>query len=86
MENKKVNGRRATREWIIQFLFQMDFNPEPMDTALIDFWEERNPPAREKQYAEEIIKGVVQHKEELDDRLSQYAKALGFGANGGGGS
>ena len=75
MEKKnKANGRRATREWIIQFLFQLDFNPEPIDIALKDFWDEREPNDREKQYAEEIIKGVVQRKDELDDRLSQYAK------------
>ena len=74
MEKKKISGRRETREWIIQFLFQLDFNPEPIDSALKDFWEEKDPKEREKTYAEEIIKGVVQHKDELDDRLSQYAK------------
>jgi N utilization substance protein B len=74
MQKKKVSGRRETREWIIQFLFQLDFNPEPIDIALKDFWAEKNPSEREKNYAEEIIKGVVQHKDELDDRLSQYAK------------
>jgi N utilization substance protein B len=75
MEKKnKANGRRATREWIVQFLFQLDFNPEPIDIALKDFWEEKEPSKREKTYAEEIIKGVVQRKDELDDRLSQYAK------------
>jgi N utilization substance protein B len=74
MEKKKVNGRRETREWIVQFLFQLDFNPEPIDIALKDFWEEKNPSEREKNYAEEIIKGVAQRKDELDDRLSQYAK------------
>jgi N utilization substance protein B len=71
---KKVSGRRETREWIIQFLFQLDFNPEPVDIALRDFWEGKEPVEREKKYAEEIIKGVVQHKDELDGRLSQYAK------------
>jgi N utilization substance protein B len=73
MEKKKVNGRRETREWIVQFLFQLDFNPEPIDIALQDFWEERTPSEREKTYAEEIIKGVVQHKAELDAKLSEYA-------------
>ena len=73
MQNKKVNGRRETREWIVQFLFQLDFNPEPIDIALQDFWEEKTPNAREKTYAEEIIKGVVQRKAELDEKLSQYA-------------
>ena len=74
MQNKKVNGRRETREWIIQFLFQLDFNATPIDVALKDFWEGKEPSEREKTYAEEIIKGVVQRKDELDDRLSQYAK------------
>ncbi len=74
MEKKKINGRRATREWIIQFLFQLDFNATPIDIALKDFWEGKEPIDREKNYAEEIIKGVVQRKDELDDRLSQYAK------------
>ncbi len=74
MEKKKINGRRQTREWIIQFLFQLDFNPEPIDSALKDFWNEKDPIEREKTYAVEIIKGVVQRKDELDDRLSQYAK------------
>jgi transcription antitermination protein NusB len=73
MQKKKVNGRRETREWIVQFLFQLDFNPEPIDIALQDFWEEKTPIAREKTYAEEIIKGVVQRKDELDEKLSQYA-------------
>lgn len=74
MEKKKPNSRRETREWVMQFLFQLDFNPEPIDIALKDFWEEKEPSEREKTYAEEIIKGVVQRKDELDDRLSQYAK------------
>lgn len=74
MQKKKINGRRQTREWIIQFLFQLDFNATPIDVALKDFWEGKEPSDHEKTYAEEIIKGVVQHKDELDDRLSQYAK------------
>ena len=73
MQKKKVNGRRETREWIVQFLFQLDFNPEPIDIALTDFWEVKTPKDREKTYAEEIIKGVVQRKDELDEKLSQYA-------------
>ena len=74
MEKKNVNGRRQTREWIIQFLFQLDFNPEPLDVSLKDFWDEKEPKEREKTYAEEIIKGVVQRKDELDDRLARYVK------------
>lgn len=74
MAEQRQNGRRQTREWVMQFLFQLDFNPEPIDIALQDFWEDKNPAERELRYAEEIIKGVVQHKDELDAKLSEYAK------------
>jgi len=74
MGKKKVSGRRQTREWIFQFLFQLDFNPEIPDVALADFWKDKNLVEREKQYAEEIIKGVMQHRDELDERISRYAK------------
>ena len=43
MQSDKVTGRRQTREWMIQFLFQMDFNPEQLTQALADFWEEKAP-------------------------------------------
>ena len=48
MQKKKINGRRETREWIIQFLFQLDFNATPIDVALKDFWEDKEPIEREK--------------------------------------
>jgi len=71
---KKITGRRRTREWIIQFLFQTDFNPEDLDVALKDFWADKEISERERQYAEEIIRGVIQHRDELDDILSRYAR------------
>ncbi len=78
MNSKDISGRRETREWIVQFLFQLDFNPWPIDQALADFWEGKKTSEREKTYAEEVIKGVVQHKAEMDERLSRYTTQWSF--------
>ena len=74
MKNLRVKGRRQTREWIIQFLFQQDFNPEPIEEALILFWDSKTLAESERLFAERVIKGVISHKSDLDEKLSQYAK------------
>ena len=74
MKQSSLQGRRQTREWIIQFLFQQDFNPEPIPLALSYFWEDKSPVERERLFAEQMIRGVIEHQRALDDTLSNYAK------------
>ena len=60
MDNKKkVNGRRQTREWLIQFLFQLDFNPEPVDIALpftVGLWDTTEPVQIELVEGENVLR------------------------------
>ena len=72
--NNGIQGRRKTREKIIQFLFQVDFNPEPLEQALKDFWFENKLSKNELNFAENIIKGVIEKKDHLDDKISNYTK------------
>ena len=72
--NNGIQGRRKTREKIIQFLFQVDFNPEPLEQALKDFWFENKLSKKELNFAENIIKGVIEKKDHLDDKISNYTK------------
>ena len=46
--SKKITGRRQAREWVVQFLFQTEFNPEEVDEALDVFWstDEKKPLAK----------------------------------------
>ena len=74
MKQSSLQGRRQTREWIIQFLFQQDFNPEPIPQALSYFWEDKSPVERERLFAEQMIQGVIEHQQALDKTLSNYAK------------
>lgn len=71
---KKVTGRRQAREWVVQFLFQTEFNPEELDQALNDFWndEEKKPLDRDRNYVNEVIHGVIEQQTKIDRTLKRY--------------
>ena len=69
-----MGDRRSGREWAVQFLFQFDFNPEDDDAAFAEFWREREPSEKARQFAEQLVRGVLAHREEIDGRLQEYAE------------
>lgn len=71
MKNSVV-GRRKTRELVVQFLFQNEFNPLPVNEALLHFWEENKVTKREKIFAEKLINGVLDDKDYLDKTIAIY--------------
>ena len=70
----KVTGRRQAREWAVQFLFQTEFNPGDLDSALNDFWndEEKKPQERDRTYVNEVVRGVLEKQREIDRTISKY--------------
>jgi N utilization substance protein B len=71
---KKITGRRQAREWVVQFLFQTEFNPEELDQALDDFWndEEKKPLDRDRNYVNEVIRGVIEQQMKIDRTIKRY--------------
>ncbi|MFC1461103.1 transcription antitermination factor NusB [Verrucomicrobiota bacterium] len=65
--------RRNARERAVQFLFQMDFNPDDLDSALSGFWKEKKTNAKARQFAEELIRGVLEHLKSIDSKIQGYA-------------
>ncbi|MBI9020921.1 MAG: transcription antitermination factor NusB [Verrucomicrobia bacterium] len=70
----KVTGRRLAREWIVQFLFQTEFNPGNLDEALAEFFddEEKKPLERDRVYVDEVIRGVIDNQLKIDRTLKKY--------------
>lgn len=68
-----MSGRHEGRTLAVQFLFQRDFNADALDTALVDFWNERKAGARVRAFTEELVRGVEAHREDIDGKLQQYA-------------
>lgn len=71
---KKITGRRQAREWVVQFLFQTEFNPEELDRALDDFWNdaEKTPLDRDRNYVNEVIRGVIDEQVKIDRTIKRY--------------
>ncbi|NCC50867.1 MAG: transcription antitermination factor NusB [Spartobacteria bacterium] len=69
-----MGARHDAREWAVQFLFQREFNTYEMEKALEDFWAERKASESMRKFAEKLIWGVEQHKDEIDKQLKVYAE------------
>lgn len=65
--------RHHARELAVQFLFQRDFNPDELEPALEAFWDQQQVHEESRPFCEEIIRGVEEHRDDIDDQLAQYA-------------
>lgn len=72
----KVTGRRQAREWAVQLLFQTEFNPDNLDQALTDFWndDEKKPSERDQTYVHEVVHGVIGKRRDIDRTISKYTQ------------
>ena len=67
-----MGTRRESREAAVQFLYQHDVNKRPVAELLVEFWSLRKAPnadpapPKTRKFAEELIRGVMTHIEEID--------------------
>ncbi len=67
--------RRTAREVVLQSLFQIDFSGCSKEQALEASLLARKEPNAEKarEYAKDVLKGVLEHLPEIDEKMGQYA-------------
>jgi N utilization substance protein B len=65
--NPKV--KRLARERAVQFLFGLEFTQYDWAAALDGFWEENNARPTVRQYADRLIQGVCDAREDLDAEI-----------------
>ena len=74
-----MGKRREGREAAVQFLYQLDLNPEKPDSLLPQFWQLRTGPgnaavpAKTRAFTEALIRGVTTHSSAIDERIRQCA-------------
>lgn len=69
-----MGSRHEAREWAVQMLFQLDFNPEDVEVALASFWTERKASPKSRQFVEETVRGVMTHVSQIDKLIQKCAK------------
>jgi N utilization substance protein B len=65
-----VGMRREGREHALQALYAMELNPVTPREALQLFWESHRSASAPRQFANELLEGVMSHREELDKRIA----------------
>lgn len=69
-----MGARREGRELALQALYALDLNPMAVQAALGLFWEEHQAPLGIKEFAEQLVNGVIVHRDELDRRIKEKSK------------
>jgi len=64
-----MGRRRRAREYAVQILFQLDLAQEEVDRALVRFWEGRGAPPDLRAFTEELVRGTMARRDELDRML-----------------
>ena len=68
-------GRRETRECAMKLIFQTMFQRDDIEEQIGRFCEDNAlTEAVELEYFLDVVRGVLTHAEELDERISRYAK------------
>ena len=66
-------NRRQARKQAFLLLFQYKFQPDDMELLLERFFEENNS-ADQSGYIEDVVKGVISKKEEIDNVINEFSK------------
>jgi N utilization substance protein B len=67
-----MGSRHQSRERALQILFQYDIHGKP-GVWLDEFWNQCEAAEDVRSFAEELVRGVLEHRPELDALLGRYA-------------
>jgi N utilization substance protein B len=74
-----MGKRREGRTRAVQFLYQIDAHPtDDTKRALDEFWALTETEGPLRDYAADLIHGVLQHRDELDKKIAGYAQNWEF--------
>jgi transcription antitermination protein NusB len=68
-----MGQRRKSRELALQVLFHREFNRDPQNWRE-SFWSARSASESIRNYAEELVKGVVANQDAIDVMLKKHAQ------------
>lgn len=69
-----MGTRRVAREYALQMLYQWDLRREDLDTSIATFWEVNHSVDHLREFAERLVRGTVEHLEEIDRLIVRHAK------------
>jgi len=66
-----MGDRRRGREYALQLLYQLDVGKGNEEEAAATFWEGKQDPSESRAFAERLVKGTLEHLDEIDAILRE---------------
>ncbi len=66
--------RHRGRQIALQILYQHDLAGVPLEEAISSYKNYLNPSPQAFKFAEEIVKGVVEHRSKIDELIQKYSE------------
>jgi N utilization substance protein B len=73
-----MGKRRKAREAAIQYHFWRDLQHGETPERIDDFWDFCPATPRVREFAQPLIEGMVEHLDEVDDRIRRYSENYEF--------
>jgi N utilization substance protein B len=74
-----MSKRREGREAAVQYLYQLEIHGDRKADLLVDFWNLREAKAPVRDYANNLIGGVIAHLDEVDALIIKYLQNFEIG-------
>lgn len=74
-----MSKRREGREAAVQYLYQLEIHGDRKADLLVDFWNLREAKTPVRDYANNLIAGVIAHLDEIDVLLKKYLQNFEIG-------
>ena len=68
-----MRNRTKSREYALQMLYQLDIRRASAEQILSEFWQEDEPPAEVKAFANQLFLGTMEHLGEMDALITRHA-------------
>lgn len=67
-------GRRASREGVMKLLYQLELQKDNRQEQIDWLLEDRSFTSNDKEYIKDVVNGVYQHLDEIDDMIGSALK------------
>ena len=67
-------GRRASREGVMKLLYQLELQKDNRQEQIDWLLEDRSFTSNDKEYIKDVVNGVYQHLDEIDDMIGNALK------------
>ncbi|MBT0652887.1 transcription antitermination factor NusB [Geomobilimonas luticola] len=74
-----MGSRREGRELALQALYSFDLNPMELRQSLVLFWEHNRAAPTVRDFAEQLVIGVAEHRDEIDRIIEEKSKNWSLG-------